>query len=426
MRMSKTGAMDNDNKRRLTPKLRFPEFRNAGNWEEIELGTLGELVPGLTYSPNDVQDIGLLVLRSSNIKNGEITLDDRVYVNPQIKSANLTKTNDILICVRNGSADLIGKNALIPEKMPLSTHGAFMTVFRSQSARFVFQLFQTSRYQKQVDADLGATINSINGRQLIKYKFIVPKPPEQQKIASCLSSVDELIAAETQKLNALKVHKKGLMQQLFPDAGEPLPSLRFPEFRDAPEWEEKSIGDLGEIVTGSTPSTARPEYYGGHYHFVSPADISDMRFVNDTRIKLTNSGFGQVRAIKAGSVLFVCIGSTIGKVAQNLKECATNQQINSIIPFPEYSAGFIYYILSQQSDRIAGLAGKQAVPIINKTSFSAMKLFCPKFKEQERISTSLSFVDEIIYAQSQKLRCLKTYKAGLMQQLFPMPDEEAS
>jgi type I restriction enzyme S subunit len=202
------------------PKLRFPEFRDAGEWEKMPLGKLGKLVSGLTYSPEDIRETGLLVLRSSNIQNGEIYLKDNVYVTPEIKGANLSKPNDILICVRNGSKALIGKNALIPEGLPLSTHGAFMTVFRSQSAKFVFQLFQTSAYQSQVDADLGATINSINGSNFIKYKFYVPHPQEQQKIADCLSSLDDLITAQTQKIDTLKLHKKGLMQQLFPSVEE--------------------------------------------------------------------------------------------------------------------------------------------------------------------------------------------------------------
>ena len=202
------------------PRLRFPEFQNAGEWKETRLGQLGELVSGLTYSPDDVRGSGLLVLRSSNVQNGEITLDDDVYVDPATKGANLSQPNDILVCVRNGSKALIGKSALIPEGMPLCTHGAFMTVFRAETPLFVFQLFQTSKYKKQVAGDLGATINSINGSQLMKYKFVVPKPAEQQRIASCLSSLDALIAAETQKLEALKTHKKGLMQQLFPSPEE--------------------------------------------------------------------------------------------------------------------------------------------------------------------------------------------------------------
>lgn len=202
------------------PRLRFPEFKNAGEWEETRLGQLGKLVSGLTYSPDDVRDSGLLVLRSSNVQNGAIALDDNVYVDPAIKGANLSQPDDILICVRNGSKALIGKSALIPEGMPLCTHGAFMTVFRARKPGFVFQLFQTDKYQKQVSGDLGATINSINGSQLLKYKFVVPKPDEQQRIASCLNSLDTLITAETQRFEALKTYKKGLMQQLFPSLAE--------------------------------------------------------------------------------------------------------------------------------------------------------------------------------------------------------------
>ncbi|WP_448254661.1 restriction endonuclease subunit S [Ottowia oryzae] len=200
------------------PRLRFPEFQNADEWEETRLEKLGNLIAGLTYSPDDVRESGLLVLRSSNVQNSEIALDDCVYVDPSIKGANLSQPEDILICVRNGSKALIGKCALIPQGMPLCTHGAFMTVFRADTPSFVFQLFQSDRYQKQVAGDLGATINSINGSQFLKYEFFVPKPAEQKRIADFLASLDTLITASTQELETLKTHKKGLMQQLFPSA----------------------------------------------------------------------------------------------------------------------------------------------------------------------------------------------------------------
>ncbi len=202
------------------PRLRFPEFKGMGEWEEVRLNSLGTLVSGLTYSPDDVREEGLLVLRSSNIQGGKIDLTDCVYVDPNIRGANLSIPNDILVCVRNGSTALIGKTALIPDGMPLCTHGAFMTVFRAHAPNFVIQLFKTSRYRKQVAGDLGATINSINGAQFLRYKFFVPKPPEQQRIADCLASLDDLIAAETRKLDTLKTHKSGLMQQLFPKIGQ--------------------------------------------------------------------------------------------------------------------------------------------------------------------------------------------------------------
>jgi type I restriction enzyme S subunit len=203
-----------------TPRLRFPEFRNKGKWEEARLGQLGRLISGLTYSPSDVRQKGLLVLRSSNIRASEITLDDCVYVSPEVKGANIAEPNDILICVRNGSKPLIGKNAMIPAGLPRCTHGAFMTVFRAEAPHFVHQLFQTVVYRRQVAADLGATINSINGGQLVRYRFVVPSPAEQHRIAVCLSSLDALIAIKAESLAALRAHKKGLMQQLFPSAAE--------------------------------------------------------------------------------------------------------------------------------------------------------------------------------------------------------------
>jgi type I restriction enzyme S subunit len=187
------------------------------SWEEKSLLKCVDLLQGLTYSPANVKPYGLLVLRSSNIQNGIIDLNDCVYVREDIKGANISKANDILVCVRNGSKNLIGKNAIIPKGIPFATHGAFMSVFRANNPEFVFQLFQTDLYDNQVKADLGATINSINGKNFLKYNFPVPKnPKEQQKIASCLSSLDELITAQTEKIEQLKQHKKGLMQGLFP------------------------------------------------------------------------------------------------------------------------------------------------------------------------------------------------------------------
>lgn len=199
------------------PKYRFKEFKKDDHWEIKELNELGDLINGLTYSPTDVRKDGLLVLRSSNIQNGMIDLKDCVYVRTDIKGANLSKPNDILVCVRNGSKALIGKNAIISKNVPIATHGAFMTVFRTKIPEFVFQLFQTDLYNNQVMAGLGATINSINGKDFLKYKFPIPKnPKEQQKIASCLSSLDEIIAAQSEIIEQLKQHKKGLMQRMLP------------------------------------------------------------------------------------------------------------------------------------------------------------------------------------------------------------------
>lgn len=196
-----------------TPRLRFPGFE--GEWREKKLGEVGNTISGLTYSPSNVSNNGLLVLRSSNIKDGTLCFDDCVYVQ-SIKKYNPVKENDILICVRNGSTNLIGKNALIPRGLS-SAFGAFMMVFRSTAWSFVFQLLRTERYSEQIEQNLGARINSINSEDFKNYTFLFPpNTVEQQKIASFLSEFDSLIAAESNKLENLKNYKKGLMQQLFP------------------------------------------------------------------------------------------------------------------------------------------------------------------------------------------------------------------
>jgi type I restriction enzyme, S subunit len=403
----------------LVPKLRFPEFRGAREWEEAQLGQLGELVSGLTYSPEDIREKGLLVLRSSNVKNGKIALEDCVYVKPEIKGANLSKPNDILICVRNGSIALIGKNALIPHGMPLSTHGAFMTVFRASSAEFIFQLFQTDAYKRQVAGDLGATINSINGRQFIKYNFFVPSPPEQQKIADCLSSIDELIALHTQKHDALKDHKKGLMQQLFPAEGETVPKLRFPEFLDAGNWDEMAIGTVCKTYSGGTPQTSKKLFYGGSIPFIRSAEI-DKEY---TELFLTKEGLenSASKLVKKGDVLIALYGANSGEVALARQEGAINQAVLCLKS--QSSNSFIYQFLLLKKNWIIAKYIQGGQGNLSGEIIKSIGLLFPKPEEQQKIADCLSSIDDLITVQAQKIDALKAHKKGLIHQLFPAMDE---
>jgi type I restriction enzyme S subunit len=198
-----------------------------------------------------------------------------------------------------------------------------------------------------------------------------------------------------------------------------IPKLRFPEFEKAGEWEERRLGEVGEIITGNTPSTQETNNYGGKRLFVSPADIEDQRYITRSKTTLTELGFSKTRKIKAGSILFVCIGSTIGKIAQNKIECATNQQINSLVPNAAYSSDFIYSLLEANSQKIKLLSATQAVPIINKSLFSSISLLFPSINEQQKIAACLSSLDDLIAAQAEKIELLKLHKKGLMQGLFP-------
>ena len=185
------------------------------DWEEKRLGEVGKIVSGLTYSPNDIvnEDNGVLVLRSSNVQDGKLAFDDNVYV--KVDSFNAVQRNDILICVRNGSKRLIGKNAIINEKVEGVAFGAFMSVYRSENNSFLFHYFGSEDYNREVQKNLGATINSINGSDLKKFKVPFPSLKEQQKIASYLSALDDKIEAVQLQIEQTSAFKKGLLQQLF-------------------------------------------------------------------------------------------------------------------------------------------------------------------------------------------------------------------
>jgi type I restriction enzyme, S subunit len=350
-------------KTKLVPKLRFPEFQVAGGWDVKPFQKLFTIGSGRDYK---------------HLCSGSIP----VYGS----GGYMLSVEDFLY---DGESVCIGRKGTINNPMFLT--GKFWTVdtlfythsFRDCLPKFIYAIFQNIDWLKHNEA---GGVPSLSKTIIEKIHTAIPSTAEQKKIADCLSSLDELITAQARKVEALKTHKKGLMQQLFPREGETQPRLRFPEFRGAGEWEEQSVGDFGKVVTGNTPSTSQPAFYGGGIPFASPADISDLRFVDQTKTTLTPEGFAETRPIRAGSVLFVCIGSTIGKVAQNVRDCATNQQINSVVPSSKHSDNFVYFALSYASERIALLAGRQAVPIINKSLFASVRLLVPKFAEQERIA----------------------------------------
>lgn len=262
---------------------------------------------------------------------------------------------------------------------------------------------------------------SINQTAVGKTRLVVAPLAEQRKIAACLQSLDELIALQTQKLDALKRYKKGLLQQLFPTEGETTPRLRFPQFRNSGEWQTIVVSELGRVVTGRTPSTADRNLYGGDYLFVTPADMNGDRFVTTTRTTLTQAGSGYAPRIRAGSICVVCIAS-IGKLGQVVEECATNQQINAVEPFSEYDDSFTFYALLVLTPKLLQAAGQQTMQILNKSEFSAMQLMVPKESEQAELGKLLGSLDKLISETQVRVALLRTHKAALMQQLFPTLD----
>ena len=195
-------------------------------------------------------------------------------------------------------------------------------------------------------------------------------------------------------------------------------------YKDSPlgkipcDWEVIKISDYGKVYTGNTPPTNDIENYGHEFLFVSPSDLGSDKYILNTEKKLSRKGFSVSRKFPAGSVLFTCIGSTIGKSGVASVELTSNQQINTIVVDKKYSNEFLYYALESNSHKIKLLAGEQAVPILNKSQFESVRIICPPLPEQKAIARILSLMDSAINTNNQLIAKKELQKKWLMQQLL--------
>jgi len=425
-RKTKTIAMKEDGKSTLTPKLRFPEFRGGPGWRHSKLGKEASLLKGKGISKSDISPNG----PQACIRYGELythygEIIDAVISRTAIPASELflSKVNDVIIPSSGETKiDIAKASCVLADNIAL---GGDLTVIRSPlNGPFLSYYLNGPKKYDIAKVAQGDTVVHLYPWQLEELEVAFPSPAEQQKIAECLSSLDELIGTESQKLDALKAHKKGLMQQLFPREGETLPRLRFPEFLNAQEWEYRPLGELGDIITGKTPSTKDAELWGGDIFFITPTDIKDGEKYQHTTAR-TVVETENTRVLPAGSVVYTCIAS-IGKMAITVRASITNQQINAVVANEGVEGEFIYYALANLTPWIQSIPSSSTLPIINKTEFSKICIaVAHDIAEQQVVVACLFSLDDLIAAQSAKLEALKFHKKGLMQQLFPLPEAEA-
>jgi type I restriction enzyme S subunit len=197
-----------------------------------------------------------------------------------------------------------------------------------------------------------------------------------------------------------------------------VPNLRFPEFKG--EWEKIIIDDLGDIVTGTTPPTNNHSNYGNEYLWASPADLGGVKYITDTKTKLSQLGFDRTRKIAKNSILVTCIGSTIGKMGMASTNMCTNQQINSIIVNKNYDDNFVYYAINSRFPKYLSSVAMQAVPIISKSAFEKLENYTPKYEEQKKIGLFLSLIDQRIENQSKIIEKYESLIKGIGNKLFSL------
>ena len=250
---------------------------------------------------------------------------------------------------------------------------------------------------------VGGTRTKLNGSILKNIEILLPKDKaEQERIAQVLSDMDDLISAKCELLDKKRVIKQGAVQQLL---------------TPKPHWHTTILDNVGEIITGSTPSTTNEKFWNGEIAWITPTDIGDKKDIFIGERSITQDGLNATRELPANSLLVTCIAS-IGKNAILKVKGSCNQQINALVPNKNFNVDFLYYLLEFEKERLKNLAGITATLIVSKTLFSKFEISYPNFAEQTKIAEILSDMDDEISALQDEIEKLKMIKQGVMDELL--------
>jgi type I restriction enzyme S subunit len=400
--------MSNKVKISLVPKLRFPEFQEAKEWEGK---TLREVCLRITNGKANAED---------HEEDGIYPLFDRSAV---IKRSNTFMFDSEAVILPGEGMRFVPK--YFSGKFNLHQR-AYALMEHQGDARFVYY---TLDYLKDLLAKkaVKSTVLSLRLPIVENFPISCPKLSEQQKIADCLSSLDDLIAEQARKVEALKIHKKGLMQQLFPREGETQPRLRFPEFRGAGEWVEKKLSTIAELT--SSKRVHLSDYVANGIPFFRGKEISllknnqvpeDILYISEEHYEEIRNKYG---VPKIGDILITAVG-TLGNVycIQNLNKFYFKD--GNLIWMKDISedSAFLELLLNVGSKKVLSSAIGSSQKALTMVELNKLKFSFPKKEEQQRLADCLTSLDDLITTATQQFETLKTHKKGLMQQLFPSVD----
>ena len=394
--------MKADKPSRLVPKLRFPEFAKAPGWDHSTVASLVDVIAPPKKLPT-----------SAYLERGRFAIVDQ----SQNYICGWTNDDEAVI-VKPLPAIVFGDHTCVLKfiDQPFAQGADGIKIFKARKHVSTVYLYYQLSHRPVVQERYKRHFSTLKNKEVC---FPDAKSGEQQKIADCLGSLDELIAAEGRKLEALRRHKQGLMQQLFPRPGETVPRLRFPEFRDASEWEPRMLGRIGEFIGGGTPSTAIPEYWGGDIQWFTPSEVNK-RYLSKSIRTITGDGLqhSSARLLPAGALL-ITTRATIGDVGIADNACTTNQGFQSlVVSGHEVNLFWYYWFVKHKFELIKRSSGSTFLEI-GKAELKQIPTVRPNKGEQQKIANCLGSLDNLIAAQGRKVEALRQHKQGLLQQLFP-------
>ena len=409
----------------LVPRLRFPEFRAAGEWERKKLSQVCEMNPSAKALPEEFVYIDL-----ESVEEGRLLQRRTIPLKgAPSRAQRLLKRGDLIF----QTVRPYQKNNYFFEPdddLYYVASTGYAQLRACGSNKFLFQYLHHDGFVSRVlEKCTGSNYPAINSSDLSAILVEIPRLPEQQKIADCLSSLDALIAAQAAKLDALKTHKKGLMQQLFPREGETVPRLRFPEFRVAGEWEEITLGKIAKFISGGTPSKDVADYWKGSIPWISASSMHDIK-IEKSDFSITDAAVkAGTRIAKKGTLLLLVRGSMLHKripMGISAIDVAFNQDVKALELKGNITAEYLIYFLSARESELLGQVTSTGIGAgkLDTHNLREFPVVIPVAKEQHKITDCLYSLDSLIAAQADKLDALKTHKQGLMQQLFPSPEAD--
>lgn len=402
----------------VVPKLRFPDFRGNKGWD---------LTPGdeLFESINNRDTSGGLPILAITQEHGAIPRDQIDYhvsvTEKSIESYKVVERGDFIISLRSfqGGIEYSAYRGICsPAYVILRRRG-------EGSDQYFRCLFKSHRFIQQ----LTRNIEGLRDGKIITYKQFsellipTPLPAEQLKIAANFTSLDEVIASQTRKVETLKTYKRSLMQRLFPREGEAVPRLRFPEFSSGPEWIEARLGEIFDTTSGGTPDRAKKEYWNGSIPWVTTSLI-DFNVITTTGEFISEAGLhnSSAKIFPTGTVLIAMYGQgkTRAKVAVLGIDASTNQACAAILPNNRIDPRFTLANLSGRYEEMRAFSNSGGQENLSQGLIRELPFRYPEdLAEQAKIVGCLSSLDSGIAAESEKLAAFKAHKAGLMQHLFP-------
>ena len=413
-----------------TPSIRFKEFTD--DWEQRKLTDFVSFFSGLTYTPSDIQENGTLVLRSSNVSDGEIIDADNVYVRSEVVNSENVQEGDIIVVVRNGSRSLIGKHAQIKHFMPNTVIGAFMTGIRSECPSFTNALLNTPHFDEEIAMNMGATINQITGYMFSKMEFRMPSLSEQKKIGSFFDNLDNLITLHQRKYEKLVNVKKSMLDKMFPKNGKKVPEIRFKGFTD--DWEQRKLGEVCETVTdyvaaGSFADIAANVKYLENPDFAQLVRTMDLKnnFTSSNEVYVDKKAFEYLYRVDLNQecIILPNIGNC-GEVylvkPENLPYSHNVLGPNAIlVRSKNYDHSFLSTLLLENDfqEKLSLIISPNGQTKFNKTELKNIDIVLPlSTDEQVRIGGFFSQLDNLITLHQRELEKLQNLKKSLLNSMF--------